>query len=156
MLARMHSMQQAMAKQRQHTRRKFQQPLPRGLLVLPYLSIVSEKTQHMSTLLAGIKWRVQGYQGDTEGQPLSNKVIRSQSSSTASFHVCSMNAAITKRHLKTCRHLDVQAERIAICSIEKANMAVNHLIQEGRLHELVSVVVDEAHMLADPHRWASS
>jgi hypothetical protein len=45
-----------------------------------------------------------------------------------------------------------QAERIAICSIEKANMAINHLIQEQRLHELVSVVVDEAHMLADPHR----
>jgi DNA polymerase theta len=46
----------------------------------------------------------------------------------------------------------LQSERIAICSIEKANSAINHLIQEQRLHELVSVVVDEAHMLADPHR----
>jgi hypothetical protein len=31
-------------------------------------------------------------------------------------------------------------------------MTINRLIQEQRLHELVSVVVDEAHMLADPHR----
>lgn len=50
----------------------------------------------------------------------------------------------------------LQGERIAICSIEKANMAINHLIQEKRLHELVSVVVDEAHMLADPNRCTSS
>lgn len=74
MLARMHSMQQTIAKQRQQAMRKFQEPLPRGLLVLPYLSIVSEKTDHMSRLLADVKWRVQGYQGDTEGQPLANKV----------------------------------------------------------------------------------
>lgn len=78
MLARMHKMQQTVAKQRQQAKRKFQQPLARGLLVLPYLSIVSEKTDHMSKLLADVKWRVQGYQGDTEGQPLSNKVQLSQ------------------------------------------------------------------------------
>jgi hypothetical protein len=47
-----------------------------------------------------------------------------------------------------------QAERISICSIEKANGAINKLIQEQRLHELVSVTIDEAHMLADTNRWA--
>jgi DNA polymerase theta len=46
----------------------------------------------------------------------------------------------------------VQAERISICSIEKANGAINKLIQEQRLHELVSVTIDEAHMLADTNR----
>lgn len=47
-----------------------------------------------------------------------------------------------------------QAERISICSIEKANGAVNKMIQEQRLHELVSVTIDEAHMLADTNRCA--
>jgi DNA polymerase theta len=46
----------------------------------------------------------------------------------------------------------MQAERISICSIEKANGALNRMMQEQRLHELVSVTIDEAHMLADPHR----
>jgi DNA polymerase theta len=46
----------------------------------------------------------------------------------------------------------LQAERISICSIEKANGALNRMMQEQRLHELVSVTIDEAHMLADPHR----
>lgn len=46
----------------------------------------------------------------------------------------------------------VQAERISICSIEKANGAINRMIQEERLQELVSVTIDEAHMLADPNR----
>jgi len=46
----------------------------------------------------------------------------------------------------------LQAERVSICSIEKANGAINRMIQEQRLHELVSVTIDEAHMLADPNR----
>ena len=45
-----------------------------------------------------------------------------------------------------------QDEVISICTMEKANMAVNMLLMEGRLHELTCVVVDEAHMVADQHR----
>ena len=45
---------------------------------------------------------------------------------------------------------------MSICSIEKANGALNKMIQEQRLHELVSVTIDEAHMLADPNRCACS
>ncbi len=41
---------------------------------------------------------------------------------------------------------------IAVCTMEKANVAVNNMIQQRRMHELVSVVVDEAHMVADPGR----
>jgi hypothetical protein len=49
---------------------------PRGLLVLPYLSIVSEKTADLGGLLAGLRWKVQGYEGarDKEGTPLASKV----------------------------------------------------------------------------------
>uniref|UniRef100_A0A383VNY9 DNA-directed DNA polymerase n=1 Tax=Tetradesmus obliquus TaxID=3088 RepID=A0A383VNY9_TETOB len=119
MLSRMHQAQQALHQAQQGSHRQAG-ALPRGLLVLPYLSIVAEKTAHLSLLLEGMKWRVTGYKGEEQGTPLAGK-----------------------------------SERIAICSIEKANMAINHLIQEQRLHELVSVVVDEAHMLADPHRGAA-
>jgi hypothetical protein len=47
-----------------------------------------------------------------------------------------------------------QDERVAVCSIEKANVAVNRMLAEGRLGELAAVVVDEVHMVTDPHRWA--
>jgi hypothetical protein len=77
MLARMHQAQQAL-QQAQQGRPKQQTALPRGLLVLPYLSIVSEKTAHLSMLLEGMKWRVTGYRGETEGQPLSSKVSRAR------------------------------------------------------------------------------
>jgi DNA polymerase theta len=48
----------------------------------------------------------------------------------------------------------LQGEHIAVCSIEKANGVITTLLQQKRLHELVAVVVDEAHMLADPSRSA--
>lgn len=48
--------------------------------------------------------------------------------------------------------LSVGGEAVAVCTIEKANMAINKLIAEDRLGELCCVVVDEAHMVADPHR----
>jgi DNA polymerase theta len=75
MVARMHKAQQAL-QQVQQGRHKQQAALPRGLLVLPYLSIVAEKTAHLSILLEGMKWRVAGYRGESEGQPLASKVGR--------------------------------------------------------------------------------
>jgi replicative superfamily II helicase len=37
-------------------------------------------------------------------------------------------------------------------TMEKANVTINRLLSEGRLHELCCIVVDEAHMVSDPHR----
>ena len=51
---------------------------------------------------------------------------------------------------------NTQDERVAVCSIEKANVAINKMLAEGRLGELEAVVVDEVHMVADPQRWAQS
>lgn len=46
----------------------------------------------------------------------------------------------------------LQAVHVAICTIEKANSLVNRLLDEGSLSELGAVIVDELHLLGDPHR----
>ena len=41
---------------------------------------------------------------------------------------------------------------VAICTIEKANSLVNHLLEEGSVGQLGMMVVDELHMVGDHHR----
>lgn len=41
---------------------------------------------------------------------------------------------------------------VAVCTIEKANSLFNRLLEEDRLSEVGIVVIDELHMVADPHR----
>ena len=42
-----------------------------------------------------------------------------------------------------------------MCTIEKANVAINRLVKEGRLAELCCMVVDELHMVCDAQRGAA-
>lgn len=37
---------------------------------------------------------------------------------------------------------------VAVCTIEKANVLVNKLLEEGRLSELAILVIDELHMVS--------
>ncbi|GLI65409.1 hypothetical protein VaNZ11_008967 [Volvox africanus] len=91
---------------------------PRALLVLPYVSIVSEKAEHLTHVLAPLRGKVCGYSGvDHTTAPLS-----------------------------------APGEMVAVMTMEKANSSVNRMLAEGRLGELCCVVVDEAHMVGDPHR----
>ncbi|GAX85126.1 hypothetical protein CEUSTIGMA_g12546.t1 [Chlamydomonas eustigma] len=92
-------------------------PAVRTLLVLPYVSIIMEKVQHLSAVLAPLGVICKGYHADAQGAPLTS-----------------------------------QGEMLAVCTIEKANAVINRMVLEQRLHELVFVVVDEAHMVADPQR----
>ena len=39
-----------------------------------------------------------------------------------------------------------------VCTVEKANLVVNRMLEEGTLGMLCCVVVDEVHMLADAQR----
>jgi len=64
-------------------------------------------------------------------------------------HTCMMRA-----HTQSCSHT-LQKEALAIMTIEKANTTINRLLALQRLSELVCVVVDEAHMVADPGRCGS-
>ncbi|KAG0620039.1 hypothetical protein M758_4G184200 [Ceratodon purpureus] len=41
---------------------------------------------------------------------------------------------------------------VAVCTIEKANVLVNKLLEEGRLSELAILVIDELHMVGDRDR----
>ncbi|KAL6524100.1 hypothetical protein OROMI_031195 [Orobanche minor] len=41
---------------------------------------------------------------------------------------------------------------VAVCTIEKANSLVNRLLEEGRLSELGTIVIDELHMVGDQSR----
>ncbi|PNH10835.1 Helicase POLQ-like [Tetrabaena socialis] len=107
------------AREQPRAARQHPRPAPaRALLVLPYVSIVSEKYEHLARVLAPMRARVVGYTGaEQSGTPLS-----------------------------------APDEVVAVVTMEKANSTVNRLIAEGRLAELCCVVVDEAHMVGDPHR----
>ena len=41
---------------------------------------------------------------------------------------------------------------IAVCTIEKANNIINQLLEKGELAQVGAVVIDELHMIGEPHR----
>lgn len=49
-------------------------PPARGLYILPYVSIVNEKTQHLKDMLSSAALSVRGYSGQEMSSPLSHRV----------------------------------------------------------------------------------
>lgn len=86
------------------------------IIILPFVSIVREKTIYLQDILSSSGIRVEGFMG-------------SQSPPGG-----------------------LQAVHVAICTIEKANSLINKLLDDGTISELGAVIVDEMHLLGDPHR----
>eukprot|EP00899_Mesostigma_viride_P021921 jgi/Mesvir1/29730/Mv00959-RA.1 len=84
---------------------------PLALVVLPYISLVSEKAAHLKKVLAAMHADVCGFYGGGGPQPLART-----------------------------------GESVAVCTIEKASITINRLLEEGRIDKLACVVIDELHM----------
>lgn len=41
---------------------------------------------------------------------------------------------------------------IAVCTIEKANAITNRMLEQQKIETIGMVVVDEVHLVSDPHR----
>lgn len=53
----------------------WQQPCQgRALIVLPYISVVAEKAEHLAPIMAAMRCSVKGYHGNQEGTPLAPQV----------------------------------------------------------------------------------
>ncbi|KAL3819028.1 hypothetical protein ACJIZ3_004933 [Penstemon smallii] len=87
-----------------------------ALLVLPYVSICTEKAEHLEVLLEPVDKHVRSYYGNQGGGTLPKETS------------------------------------VAVCTIEKANSLINRLLEEGRLSELGTIVIDELHMVGDQSR----
>ena len=86
------------------------------LMILPFVSIVQEKTTYLQSLFEQVGVKVGGFMGGQSPQG------------------------------------GLSAVDIAVCTIEKANSLVNHLLEDGSVNQVGMVVVDELHMVGDPHR----
>lgn len=131
----------------------------RALVVLPYVSIVNEKSEHLSAVLAPMHASVRGFSstGEEGGavQPLAPRCVGWRQNQQATrwggrtMQPADLLTCCAHRVCLLCsRHASLPApphgcrgETVAICTIEKANVAINRLLQEGRLGELCCVVV---------------
>ncbi|EPS63523.1 hypothetical protein M569_11260, partial [Genlisea aurea] len=87
-----------------------------ALLVLPYVSICTEKAEHLEALLEPAGKHVRSFYGNQGGGNLPSDTS------------------------------------VLVCTIEKANSLINRLLEEARLSELCTVVIDELHMVGDQSR----
>jgi len=75
----------------------------RALLVVPFLSMVAEKTEHLTKVLSGpqsdLRWSVKGYKDAEAGSPFSSR----------------------------------RPETLAVCTMEKAGLALDALCEVRRI-----------------------
>ena len=148
-----------------HTAAALPQKYGRALVVLPYVSVANEKGAHLADVLAPMHATAKAFVGTSEegqaSQPLAPR--RGAGGSAVGLLMphalavlCSLPLAtpIPMRFRQCCAPINAprRGETVAVCTIEKANAAINRLAQEGRLGELCCVVVDELHMVGDADR----
>lgn len=87
-----------------------------SILILPYVSLVVEKTKSIKKYAKVLNYRVESYYNNKGRIPVPKE------------------------------------NNICICTLEKANAVINSLIDEDRIHDLGTIVIDEIHMINDSER----
>ncbi|EXJ85435.1 DNA polymerase theta subunit [Capronia coronata CBS 617.96] len=118
-------------------KRVIENPGKKGILVLPYVALVQEKSKWLRFLVEGVSKNV-----DEVPDGIPNPTWRRPSSV-----VCVSGFFGGSRAAINWSDCDV-----AVCTIEKANSLVNAAVEEGKDAEIAVLVLDELHMLNDEHR----
>jgi len=135
----------------------------KALMVLPFVSVVQEKTKHLRGILYAMnkelprreRIKIRPFHGSKGGKFSGNAVTRK------SLAPSPVNTKWWKRSNTIItytppyiifRFVVTGRGHIAVCTIEKANAVVNRLMEDGQLDRLCCVVLDELHMINDRHR----
>ncbi|ETN46287.1 uncharacterized protein HMPREF1541_00471 [Cyphellophora europaea CBS 101466] len=111
------------------------EPDKKAILVLPYVALVQEKLKWLRALVDNVERH-----SDADDDDGSRFAQRSKTIQVMGF-LGGSRAKLTWPDFD-----------IAVCTIEKANALVNSAIEEGRIHQLGIVVLDELHMVDDEGR----
>jgi len=104
----------------------------KAMVVVPYVSIVQEKTRFLNRCLGSVRVEMPRMQ---ETQPRTWRNLN-----IAGFHSGARNRMRWKE-------ID-----IVVCTIERANTLINAVVEDRTINELGFVVFDELHMVGDEHR----
>ncbi|TGZ83491.1 P-loop containing nucleoside triphosphate hydrolase protein [Ascodesmis nigricans] len=108
----------------------------KAIVIVPYVSIVQEKTRFLKKALGKVQMEfpgiegAQGFMGKSRRRPLN----------------------IVGYHSGTRNRMRWKDLDIAICTTEKANAMINVAAVDHELNQLGLVIFDELHMLDDEHR----
>ncbi|CAM9111170.1 unnamed protein product [Pylaiella littoralis] len=95
----------------------------RAIIVLPFVSMVTEKAKHLQSVLSPYN----------RGRPKKQRI------QVRALHGVKGGG-------------DLKRAQIAVCTIEKANGLINRMAAADELHELSCLVVDELHMIGEGGR----
>ena len=108
-------------------RRMLAEPTQKALFVLPFVSMVSEKSAHFEFICDN---RVAMHGNESGHRRLRVKCFTSKEDGERDFGKA----------------------QIGVCTIEKANIIVNRMMEQNELSQIGCVVLDEMHMLGDEYR----
>jgi DNA polymerase theta len=94
------------------------------IVVLPFVSIVTEKTKHFRKILADEKVEIGCFHGGARAPELWD------------IAVCTIEKVRSPKE----------------ATLQKANSLINNMLEENSIDKLGAVVLDEMHMIGDPHR----
>ncbi|KAG5462045.1 MAG: hypothetical protein BJ554DRAFT_5672 [Olpidium bornovanus] len=130
----------------------------KALMILPYVSVVSEKTEHLQQAFRGAMLRVEGYFAGNSSSNFDNVDIGVCTiEKVRCLHVIAYNSEsyIIIEIKLPWRVREMLAKVISLPSVLQANGLVNRLLEENCLEELGIVVIDELHVIGRFLGWFS-